>query len=200
MFTGIIETLGTIQSLHTEGSNLHIVVASPWSHELKIDQSVAHNGICLTVVAQDAHTHTVTAVAETIAKTNISNWNAQEALNLERALPLGERLDGHIVQGHVDGTAVCVSREEKGGSHVFRFIFPEAFAALLIEKGSVCINGVSLTAFNVTSNSFEVTIIPYTLAHTTFQYLQVNSVVNIEYDLIGKYFLRSQSLQQYHNK
>lgn len=195
MFTGIIESSGIITALQQEGSNLHITISSSLSKELKIDQSVAHEGVCLTVVACDDEQYKVTAVAETLAKTNLAFWKSGRILNLERAMILGSRLDGHIVQGHVDTTALCSEREEHDGSHVFHFEFPESFAALIIEKGSICVNGVSLTAFNVGRRTFSVTIIPYTLSHTSFQYLQAGDKVNIEFDLLGKYLLRSKELQ-----
>lgn len=191
MFTGIVESLGTIALIRKEGSNVHFTVNSPISNELKIDQSVAHDGVCLTVVALDDHSHTVTAVAETLQKTNLADWQQGRTLNLERAMKLGDRLDGHIVQGHVDdGNAVCTGREEVDGSHLFTFEFPERFAALIIEKGSICINGTSLTAFNVGRNTFAVTIIPYTIEHTNFKHLQAGDRVNLEFDILGKYFLR----------
>ncbi len=195
MFTGIIESTGTITDIRPEGSNLHIQVASNLSSSLKIDQSVAHDGVCLTVVQCDDQQHTVTAVAETLAKTNIASWAQGRLLNLERAMILGSRLDGHIVQGHVDTAALCSGREERNGSHVFHFEFPETFAPLVIEKGSVCINGVSLTAFSVGRQALSVTIIPYTLTHTGFQHLQPGDSVNIEFDILGKYLQRIQSLQ-----
>jgi riboflavin synthase len=163
MFTGIIEAQGEVLAIAKEGSNVHFTINSGISHELKIDQSVAHDGVCLTVVACDDQSHTVTAVAETMLKTNLSDWNIGRVLNLERAMKLGDRLDGHIVQGHVDTAGICIDRKEVGGSHLFRFEFPEKFAALIIEKGSICINGVSLTAFEAGRNTFSVTIIPYTL-------------------------------------
>lgn len=190
MFTGIIETLGKITHIAAEGTNISFTIESTISKELKVDQSVSHNGVCLTVVACDAETHVVTAVDETMKKTNLSDWQVGAMVNLERATKLGDRLDGHIVQGHVDTTGLCIDRKEVDGSHLFRFQFPEQFAALIIEKGSICINGVSLTAFNVGRNTFEVTIIPYTMEHTTFRYLQAESRVNLEFDILGKYLLR----------
>lgn len=190
MFTGIIETLGTIKDVQHEGSNIHFTIESNISKEVKIDQSVAHDGVCLTVTACDAESHTVTAVAETLQKTNLGSWEVGKTVNLERAMKLGDRLDGHIVQGHVDTTGKCLERKEADGSHLFHFEFPERFAALVIEKGSICINGVSLTAFNVGKNTFSVTIIPYTLEHTTFGDLQGNDTINLEFDILGKYMLR----------
>jgi riboflavin synthase len=191
MFTGIVESLGTVSAIKKEGTNVHFTINSPISGELKIDQSVAHDGVCLTVVAFDGHSHTVTAVAETMQKTNLETWKEGRVLNLERAMKLGDRLDGHIVQGHVDnGSGTCTARKEADGSHVFTFEFPERFAALIIEKGSICINGTSLTAFNVGRNTFEVTIIPYTIEHTNFKQLQPGDRINLEFDILGKYFLR----------
>lgn len=194
MFTGIIESQGTVTRVTKEGTNIHFTVASAISKELKIDQSVAHDGVCLTVVACDDSEHTVTAVAETLLKTNLNTWKVGRVLNLERAMKLGDRLDGHIVQGHVDTAGTCIDRKEVAGSHLFRFRFPGQFAALIIEKGSICINGVSLTAFNVEQDTFEVTIIPYTLEHTTFRYLQAEEPVNLEFDILGKYMLRMKEL------
>lgn len=196
MFTGIIEAQGKITRVAHEGTNIHFTIASPVSKELKVDQSVAHDGVCLTVVACDDAEHTVTAVEETLLKTNLAGWQEGKALNLERAMKLGDRLDGHIVQGHVDTRGTCTSREAVDGSHLFGFEFPEAFAALVIEKGSICINGVSLTAFNVGRNTFSVTIIPYTIEHTTFQSLQPGDAINLEFDILGKYLLRMKSLEQ----
>ena len=190
MFTGIIEQTATISHIEKVGSNLHITIESAITPELKIDQSVAHNGICLTVVGISDAQYTVTAVAETISKTTIGHWQTGQRINLERALKAGDRLDGHFVQGHVDATAVCIDRKELDGSWLFRFRFPAAFAALIIEKGSVCIDGVSLTAFNVGFDEFTVTIIPYTYTHTNFSTITNSSIVNIEFDVLGKYSLR----------
>jgi riboflavin synthase len=190
MFTGIVETLGKVIHIQHEGTNIHFTIESNISKDLKIDQSVAHDGVCLTVTACNAQQHTVTAVAETMLKTNLGTWKADKAINLERAMKLGDRLDGHIVQGHVDTTGTCTERVAVDGSHLFHFEFPERFAALIIEKGSICINGVSLTAFNVGRNTFSVTIIPYTLEHTTFSGLQANDTINLEFDILGKYMLR----------
>jgi riboflavin synthase len=194
MFTGIIETQGIVTRLNREEANLHITLQSEVSKYLKPDQSVAHDGVCLTVVSCTEEEHTVTAVAETLEKTTLDQWTIGRRVNLERAMKLGDRLDGHMVQGHVDTTGYCVHREDRSGSHLFTFEFPGSFAALILEKGSVCINGVSLTAFQVTRTSFAVTIIPYTLAHTNFQYLEAGMPVNLEFDILGKYILRMQSL------
>ena len=196
MFTGIIETLGTLKATETAGSNMHLwVEASTLAGELKIDQSIAHNGVCLTVVELDGISYKVTAVAETLKKTTLGNWTAGKPLNLERGLRLGDRLDGHFVQGHVDTTGICTEKREVDGSWLFGFRFPQEQAALLIEKGSVCINGVSLTVFDVARDSFRVTIIPYTYAQTTFGTLQPGDHVNMEFDVLGKYFLRSAELK-----
>lgn len=187
MFTGIIEDIGSIQELKKEAKNLHITVSSNITSELKIDQSVAHNGICLTVVKIDGKNYTVTAIDETIQKTNISDFKVGDAVNLERAMKLGARLDGHMVQGHVDQTATCTSVEEAAGSWVYAFEYDETLNNMTIEKGSITINGVSLTVVNSGKNTFSVAIIPYTYAHTNFNTFQVGTVVNLEFDVIGKY-------------
>jgi riboflavin synthase len=194
MFTGIIEATGTIRQTLEEAGNRDFWIESALTPELKIDQSVAHNGVCLTVVAINDLQYRVTAVAETLAKTTLAAWQAGDTLNLERSLRVGDRLDGHFVQGHVDAVAECTGREEAAGSWLFRFRFPAAFAPLLVEKGSVCIDGVSLTAFDVGETSFTVTIIPYTYEHTGFRNIVAGAAVNIEFDVLGKYFLRQQSL------
>ncbi len=191
MFTGIIETVGTVISCTTNGSNLELWVESDITGDLKIDQSVSHNGICLTVVEITGNQYKVTAVAETIAKTNISTWSTDSNVNLERSLRIGDRLDGHFVQGHVDCVANCTGKKELDGSWLFTFEFPFEHHKLIIEKGSVCINGVSLTAFNVENNCFTVTIIPYTFNHTNFNSISEGTMVNIEFDVLGKYILRS---------
>lgn len=194
MFTGIIETTGIIRKIITEGSNLSFWVESYIASELKIDQSLAHNGVCLTVVGIEGNQHCVTAVAETISKTNLGEWKINSVINLERALKVGDRLDGHFVQGHVDATGICTSSKALEGSWLFQFTFPEEFATLMIEKGSICINGVSLTVFNVMRNSFTVTIIPYTHEHTNFDNIKPKDKVNLEFDVLGKYLLRKQEL------
>lgn len=194
MFTGIIECEGTVNEIVPEGSNIDFWIESDIAHELKVDQSVAHNGVCLTVVQISGKCYRVTAVAETLAKTNLGKWQEEEVVNIERAMKVGDRLDGHFVQGHVDCTAVCTEKQKLEGSWLFKFSFPEEFAALIIEKGSICINGVSLTAFNVGKNEFTVTIIPYTYNHTNFSYIEKDSVVNIEFDVLGKYLLRKSEL------
>ncbi|WP_336127478.1 riboflavin synthase [Mesoflavibacter sp. CH_XMU1422-2] len=190
MFTGIIETLGKVTNLVTEKDNLHITIESEITHELKIDQSVAHNGVCLTVVAIDNNQYTVTAIKETLDKTNIGNLIIDSTVNLERAMKLGERLDGHIVQGHVDQTATCIDVKETEGSWLFTFEYDPKLNNVTIEKGSITVNGVSLTVVNSQKNSFSVAIIPYTFAHTNFKTFKVGTVVNLEFDVIGKYVKR----------
>lgn len=187
MFTGIIETLGTITNIEKEQDNLHITVSSEITHELKIDQSVAHNGICLTVVAINDNQYTVTAIRETIEKTNIGSWKTSDSINLERAMKLGDRLDGHIVQGHIDQTAICTHIESANGSTYFTFEYDKSLGNITIEKGSITVNGVSLTVVNSGINTFSVAIIPYTLEHTNFENFEIGSVVNLEFDVIGKY-------------
>ena len=196
MFTGIIEKLGKIDAIEKEGSNVHFTIESDWANELKIDQSVAHNGVCLTVTAIQGNKYSVTAVDETLLKTNLGDWRAGNIVNLERAMVLGARLDGHIVQGHVDTVGTCCEKETLEGSTLFSFSFPPKYAALIIEKGSICINGVSLTVFNCKKDQFTVTIIPYTMEHTNFKYLEEGNKVNLEFDVLGKYILRSQELKE----
>lgn len=190
MFTGIIESKATIRDIVREGSNVHFIMECPLTNELKVDQSVAHNGVCLTVVEIKGPEYKVTAVAETIAKTSLGSWQQGDQINIERSLLLGARLDGHFVQGHVDTTGTCIDKQTAEGSWLFSFRFPESFAALIIEKGSICLNGVSLTVFNVGRNEFTVTIIPYTFEHTNFSTLEPGDVVNLEFDVLGKYLLR----------
>ena len=190
MFTGIIETLGRVQEIQKDQDNVHITVASDITDELKIDQSVAHNGVCLTVVAIKENAYTVTAIAETINKTNLSHWKVGDAVNLERAMKLGDRLDGHIVQGHVDQTASCIAIDEAGGSWHYTFEYDETLNNITIEKGSITVNGVSLTVVNSKKNQFSVAIIPYTYEHTNFNAFQMGTIVNLEFDVIGKYVSR----------
>lgn len=194
MFTGIVENLGLIREVSQQGSNKTFWVDSPLSSSLKVDQSLSHDGVCLTVEEIIGNSHRVTAIKETLDKTNLGNWKTGIRVNLERSLTLSARLDGHFVQGHVDGTGTCVEIINKEGSFEFLFAFPENFAALVIEKGSICINGVSLTAWEVEKTSFKVAVIPYTFQHTNFQQLKVNDTVNLEFDLIGKYILRKLNL------
>lgn len=191
MFTGIIEALGTIRDTQQEGSNIHYWVESPLSHELKVDQSLAHDGVCLTIDVLNAPMHRVTAVRETLEKTNLVTWQIGQTVNLERAMILGARLDGHLVQGHVDSTGTCLEIIEQGGSWKYTFEFEQKFSRLIIEKGSICVNGISLTAFDVTNSTFSVAIIPYTYNHTNINQLQKNSKVNLEFDIVGKYVLRN---------
>jgi riboflavin synthase len=195
MFTGIIEAFGSILSVERKGTNSIFKIASPLSNELKVDQSVSHNGVCLTVENVKGGVHQVTAIEETLKKTNLGLWDAGTLVNLERCMMLNGRIDGHIVQGHVDATAVCVEKKDTGGSWEFRFRFAEEFAPLVIEKGSVTLNGISLTIFNVEASSFSVAIIPYTYAHTNIQQVQEGSTVNIEFDMIGKYVNRMLALR-----
>jgi riboflavin synthase len=195
MFTGIIESQATVTGIRQEGTNIHFEMESQLTGELKIDQSVAHNGVCLTVVAIAGNKYTVTAVAETLAKTNLGKWQTGDKVNMERALRVGDRLDGHFVQGHADATALCIEKQVLDGSWLFRFRFADKFAALVIEKGSICINGVSLTVFNVGANECTVTIIPYTYEHTNFGRLNEGDEVNIEFDVLGKYLMRAQELK-----
>ncbi len=194
MFTGIIEKTGTIREIITNGSNKTFWVESPLASELKVDQSLSHNGICLTVEEIKNGMHRVTAIEETILKTNLSNWKRGSIINLERCMQMNGRLDGHIVQGHVDCTAECIEIVEKAGSWEFTFSFPAEFAAFIIEKGSVTVNGISLTCFNVTKDQFTVAIIPYTFEHTNMSELKKGDVVNIEWDVIGKYVNRIKAL------
>ena len=190
MFTGIIETLGTIIDLRPEQGNLHMTVASQISHELKVDQSVAHNGVCLTVVALADGLHTVTAITETLNKTNLGELSVGDLVNLERCMQMNARLDGHIVQGHVDQTAVCTSFKELDGSWEYTFEYDPARGNVTVEKGSICVNGISLTVVNSQANSFSVAIIPYTFEHTNLQQVREGSTVNLEFDIIGKYVAR----------
>ncbi len=194
MFTGIIETMGTIKKVLRSGSNIDFWVECSITPELRVDQSVAHNGVCLTVVEIAGNEYRVTAVDETLRKTNLGHWTEGTMVNIERSLKVGDRLDGHFVQGHVDSTAICTERKELEGSWLFSFRFPAQFAGLVIEKGSICINGVSLTVFNVMKDSFTVTIIPYTYTHTNFQHIDKDTEVNIEFDVFGKYMLRQKEI------
>lgn len=190
MFTGIIETLGKVISADREGGNLHLTIESSVSPELKIDQSVAHNGVCLTVVEINGNTHRVTAIAETLQKTNIGELNGGDEVNLERCTQVGSRLDGHIVQGHVDQTGECILVEEQNGSWLYTFRYKPSRVNLVVEKGSVCINGISLTAFNAHADLFTVAIIPYTYEHTNIKSVTKGTRVNLEFDIIGKYVAR----------
>ena len=190
MFTGIIEEIGKIVQIEREEANLHLYVNSSFTNELKIDQSVAHNGVCLTVVAIDGDVYQVTAIAETLAKTHLGSLQVGDAVNLERGMLLNTRLDGHIVQGHTDQTGTCSAIQEEAGSTRFTFEYDPSTGNVVIEKGSITVNGVSLTVVDATRDSFSVAVIPYTLAHTNLQHLQIGSIVNLEFDVIGKYVAR----------
>ena len=196
MFTGIIESLGIIKDLKKDNNNLNITISSSITHELKIDQSVAHNGVCLTVIAINNGEYTVTAIKETIEKTNLADWKVGDLLNLERAMKLGDRLDGHIVQGHVDQTGICKSIEEANGSWYFTFEYDSNLNNITIEKGSITVNGVSLTVVNSKEKEFSVAIIPYTFEHTNFKNIQIGTTINLEFDVVGKYVARLYSLRQ----
>ena len=195
MFTGIIEAFGTITQLEKEGENVHIRLKSNLTSELKIDQSVAHNGVCLTVVKIEDEIYTVTAIKETIEKTNLSTWQIGDKVNLERAMQLGARLDGHIVQGHVDQVGTCTNVREEDGSWVFDFDYDPSTKNLTIEKGSITVNGTSLTVINSGFRAFSVAIIPYTYEHTNFHSFQKGTLVNLEFDVVGKYIAKMQQLQ-----
>ncbi|HLV40018.1 riboflavin synthase [Xanthomarina sp.] len=194
MFTGIIESEGIIKDLKKELNNLHITVACDFTNELKIDQSVAHNGVCLTVVDITGNEYTVTAIEETLKKTNLSQLKINDPVNLERGMKLGDRLDGHIVQGHVDQTAICTHIENEEGSWKFTFQYDSEWNNITIEKGSITVNGVSLTVVDSKKDSFSVAIIPYTYEHTNFKHFKQGTIVNLEFDVIGKYVSRLMSL------
>ena len=190
MFTGIIESLGRVEKVEVHGTNKTFYIASPLSVSFKIDQSVSHNGVCLTVEAVENGVHRVTAIEETVMKSNLDEWQRGDVVNIEQCMQMNGRLDGHIVQGHVDATALCIERKDLNGSWEFRFRIPEEFTTLIIEKGSIAVNGISLTVFNVGSDAFSVAIIPYTFEHTNMQYVYEETTVNIEFDIIGKYIQR----------
>jgi riboflavin synthase len=196
MFTGIIESTGLVKQVISSGSNKIFWVGSSISSQLKADQSLSHNGVCLTVEELGINTHRVTAIEETLKKSNLGTWKEGTPVNLERCLQLNDRLDGHLVQGHIDTTATCIKRKEKAGSWEFEFVFPKKFAALVIEKGSICVNGISLTAFNVKKKNFTVAIVPFTFEHTNIKEVQEGDPVNLEFDMIGKYLLRRLSLSE----
>lgn len=195
MFTGIIEEVGEVSRIQPEGGNMHFSIKAAMTPELKIDQSVAHNGVCLTVVSIAENEYTVTAVAETLEKTNLKDLQENAPVNLERGMKLGARLDGHIVQGHVDQTAVCKKVKEKDGSWEFTFEYDPALQNITIEKGSITVNGVSLTVVNSKKNEFSVAIIPYTYEHTNFKHFKEGDIANLEFDVIGKYVKRIQELR-----
>lgn len=196
MFTGIIESVGLVKNIAVDGSNKIFWIESEISGELKPDQSVSHDGACLTIEEVVGKNHRVTAIEETLKKTSLANWQVGQLVNLERSLKMYSRLDGHLVQGHIDATATCTDKQQKEGSWEYEFTFPKKFAPLVIEKGSVSINGISLTAFDVRRRSFRVAIIPYTFEHTNIKSVYVGEVVNIEFDMIGKYVLRGLSLKE----
>ena len=190
MFTGIIETLGEVKNIVQEETNIHFTIQSALSHELKIDQSVAHNGVCLTVVALNENMHTVTAIQETLNKTALGNLKIGSKVNIERCMQMNARLDGHIVQGHVDQTANCILVNELNGSWEYRFNYDASLGNVTVEKGSICVNGISLTVVNSTKDEFSVFIIPYTFEHTNLHEVKVGDTVNLEFDIIGKYVAR----------
>ena len=194
MFTGIVETQGVVKKVIENGTNKTFWIKSPVSPKLKPDQSVSHDGVCLTVETVKNSRHKVTAIEETLNKTTLGNWQTGQIVNLERCLKINSRLDGHIVQGHVDVTGICTATIEKAGSWEFRFEFPVEFAELIIEKGSITVNGISLTAYDVTNNSFSVAIIPYTFEHTNINMTKPDKLVNLEFDIIGKYISRKNKL------
>jgi len=194
MFTGIIETLGTVKQLTTVKDNLDITIESTITNQLKIDQSVAHNGVCLTVVEINDNQYKVTAIKETLDKTNIGDLQINDIVNIERAMKLGDRLDGHIVQGHVDQTAICTEATETNGSWLYTFEYDPKLNNITIEKGSITVNGVSLTVVNSQKNSFSVAIIPYTYEHTNFKQFKIGTKINLEFDVIGKYVKRLNEL------
>ena len=195
MFTGIIECTGKVLSVTPKGTNLSFWISSPVSVELKVDQSVSHNGVCLTVESLGDGSHLVTAIEETLSKTNLSDWKEGIEVNIERCMLMNGRLDGHIVQGHVDTTATCLERKELAGSWEYTFQFPPAFAHLVIEKGSIAVNGTSLTCFHVGKDRFTIAVIPYTFEHTNIKDVFAGTTVNIEFDILGKYVQRRMELQ-----
>lgn len=195
MFTGIVESNGLVKAVISNGSNKTFWIESPISSQLKMDQSVSHSGVCLTVEEVKDNQHRITAIDETLQKSNLADWKEGTLVNLERCLQLNDRIDGHLVQGHVDATGICTRKIEKEGSWEFEFQFPRKFAELVIEKGSISLNGISLTAFNVKKRSFKVAIIPYTFEHTNMKSIRIGDQVNLEFDMIGKYLLRRLSLK-----
>lgn len=196
MFTGIVETQGLIKKITGKGNNKTFWIKSSISSKLKVDQSLAHDGVCLTVEEIKGNRHRVTAIAETLSKTNLGDWTEGSFVNLERCLKMNGRLDGHYVQGHVDTVAICLDKKEKDGSWEFSFQFPLKFGQLIIEKGSVTVNGISLTAFNISGNTFDVAIIPYTYKNTNMSKVSAGQKVNIEFDMLGKYINRKLSLSK----
>ncbi|MEI3802063.1 MULTISPECIES: riboflavin synthase [unclassified Chitinophaga] len=195
MFTGIIETLAEVVSTRKEGANLVLTIQTPLAAELKIDQSVSHNGVCLTVTGIRGDTYETVAVDETLQKTNLGQLTPTQFVNLERAMVFNGRIDGHLVQGHVDSVGECLSCQEQDGSWLYRFRYPTEFAALIVEKGSICLNGISLTVFNVTNDEFSVAIIPYTYEFTNISNIKAGSLVNLEFDILGKYVARQMAVR-----
>jgi riboflavin synthase len=190
MFTGIIKELGVVQKIEKEGSNIHVTIEAEMTKELNIDESIAHNGVCLTVVAINGNQYTVTAIEETMLKTNLGAWVVGTEVNLERAMIMNARLDGHIIQGHVDKTGTCTKIKEADGSWYFTFEYEETEEHLLVDKGSVCVNGTSLTVVDPIDNHFSVAIIPYTYEETVFRNMKVGDAVNLEFDILGKYIAK----------
>lgn len=195
MFTGIIEALGRVDSIAEERSGKVFWISSPISRELKPDQSLSHNGVCLTIEQMTEQQHRITAIYETLKKTTLDNWRVGDLINLERCMKMSDRLDGHLVQGHVDAKGLCVDIVSKDGSSEYRFSYPRTFSSLVIEKGSICINGISLTCFDVSKNEFTVAIIPYTSEHTNMKNVKTGTEVNLEFDVIGKYIQRHLDLK-----
>jgi riboflavin synthase len=190
MFTGIIKELGVVQKIEKEGSNIHVTIEAEMTKELNVDESIAHNGVCLTVVAINDKQYTVTAIEETMLKTNLGAWVVGTEVNLERAMIMNARLDGHIIQGHVDKTGTCTAIKEVDGSWYFTFEYEETEEHLLVDKGSVCVNGTSLTVVDPIDNHFSVAIIPYTFEETVFRNMKVGDAVNLEFDILGKYIAK----------
>lgn len=197
MFTGIIETVGTVTKIEKELGNLHFFIQSDLSNALKIDQSVSHNGVCLTVVGIEENVHKVTAIQETLLKSNLGDLTIGDLINLERCTPTNGRFDGHIVQGHVDQTAICIAKEEQQGSWLFTFEYQPQLQNITVEKGSITVNGISLTVVNSQTNQFSVAIIPYTIAHTNLQHVEVGKTVNLEFDIVGKYVSKIMAMRDY---
>lgn len=195
MFTGIIETLGVVKDIKKEQSNLHFYIESPISNELKIDQSVAHNGVCLTVVEVANNVHKVTAIDETLRKTNLGFLQIGDIVNLERCMPANGRFDGHIVQGHVDQTATCIEKTDQQGSWLFTFQYDTSTNNITVEKGSITVNGISLTVVNSQKDKFSVAIIPYTIEHTNLKLVEEGDIVNLEFDIVGKYVSKIMALR-----
>lgn len=190
MFTGIIEATGVIENVQVSGTNKVFTVKSEVGRELKIDQSLSHNGVCLTVVGVEADSHVVTAIDETLRKTTLGNWEKDDLVNLERCMPANGRFDGHIVQGHVDQIGTCINRQENNGSWLFDFEYDASGGNVTVEKGSICVNGVSLTCFDVKEGKFRVAVIPYTFEFTNFRTIDIGNTVNLEFDILGKYIHR----------